>query len=303
MDESRIPHSSATPPSRLYLPKLHDAPATILEHLLMRFPNVAPDTWRDRVSQGLVTLSDGTTLREDSPYRHGLTVYYRRHIASEPAPVEDAPVVYRDDEIIVVDKPHGMPVTPAGTYVERSLLVLLQKSTGLTDLAAMHRLDLETAGLLLLTIKPASRPHYHRLFAEHIIEREYVAHALVPAPPAQPRWRIENRIERGEPWYRQHVVEGTPNAMTEIELVDVQDAIGRFRLFPVTGRKHQLRLHMASIGFPILGDPLYPIVTPNHPARLPLQLLACRLAFVDPLNGAPRSFRSSRQLQPRSDDA
>jgi len=284
-------------PSRLYLPKLADAPSTIFEHLLIRFPNVDPATWRSRVSQGLVTLSDGTTLREDSPYRHGLTVFYRKHVASEPAPAEEPLIVYRDDEIIIADKPHGIPVTPAGAYVERSLLALLQKNNELPDLAAMHRLDLETAGLLLLTIRPASRPHYHRLFAERTIEREYLALARVAVPPRQTRWRIETRIAPGEPWFRQHIVDGATNAITDIELIDVQDGIGRFRLFPSTGRKHQLRVHMASIGYPILGDPLYPAITTKNHTDPPLQLLARRLAFVDPLSGAPRSFESTRKLE------
>src|SRR5262245_46294777 len=101
----------ATRPSRLYLTKLADAPSTVFEHLLIRFPNVDPATWRSRVSQGLVTLSDGTTLREDSPYRHGLFVFYRKHVTAEPEPAEEPLTVYRDDEIIIADKPHGIPVT------------------------------------------------------------------------------------------------------------------------------------------------------------------------------------------------
>src|SRR5262245_28999157 len=286
----------ATRPSRLYLPKLDDAPSTIFEHLLIRFPNVDPATWRSRVSQGLVTLSDGTTLREDSPYRHGLTVFYRKHVDSEPPPAEEPLIVYRDDEIIVVDKPHGIPVTPAGPYVERSLLALLQRAEDLPDLAAMHRLDPETAGLVLFTIRPASRPHYHRLFAERIIEREYIALASVAVRPTQTRWHIENRLGPGEPWFRQHVVDGAANAITDIEVIDVQAGIGRFRLSPLTGRKHQLRVHMASIGYPILGDPLYPAINTKLPTDPPLQLLARHLSFVDPLTGVPRNFESARKL-------
>ena len=127
------------------------------------------------MAQGQVTLSDGMPLREDSPYHHGLTVFYRKEVPSEPPPAEQPLVVYRDDEILIVDKPHGMPVTPSGNHVERSLLVCLQRSTGLPDLAPMHRLDRDTAGLVLFTIKPSARAHYHRLFAEGRVEREYLA--------------------------------------------------------------------------------------------------------------------------------
>src|ERR1700741_5151572 len=146
-----------TRPSRLYLPKFDPAPATIFESLLARFPQVDAAVWRARVSQGLVTLSDGTTLRQDSPYRHGIFVFYRKEVASEPPPLEEPQIVYRDDHILVVDKPHGMPVTPSGQHVERSLVVLLQRRTGLPDVAPIHRLDHETAGLVLCAIKPEAR--------------------------------------------------------------------------------------------------------------------------------------------------
>ena len=284
-------------PSRLYLPKLESPPATIFEHLLARFPQVHRDIWNARVSRGLVTLSDGAALREDSPYRHGITVFYRKEVPTEPAPIEEALIVYRDEDIIVADKPHGMPVTPAGEYLERSLLVRLQKSTGLATLAAMHRLDRETAGLLLLTIQPAARGQYHRLFSEGTIQREYLAVAHILAAPNRKHWRVENRIEPGEPWYRQRIVEGPPNAITEIELLELQERAGFFRLVPESGKKHQLRVHMTSIGFPIVGDPFYPTVREKQEGDPPLQLLARRLAFIDPLSGAPRSFTSARELR------
>src|SRR5262249_6879520 len=118
-------------PSRLYLPKLQSPPATIFEHLIARFPHTPPHVWRTRVAHGLVTLSDGAALQEDSPYRHGLMVFYRREVPQEPDALEEPCVVYRDEEILVVDKPHGMPVTPVGEYLERSLLIWLERSTGL----------------------------------------------------------------------------------------------------------------------------------------------------------------------------
>ena len=280
--------SMQTRPSRLYLPKFDSAPRTIFEFLLARFPQVNTNTWRERISHGLVTLSDGSKLREDSPYRHGLTVFYRKEVPSEPAPAEEPVVIYRDEEILVVDKPHGMPVTPSGEYVERSLFVYLQKRTELPDLAPIHRLDRETAGLVLLTINTSARAHYHRLFAEARILREYVAVAHIALPLTGTRWRIENRIERGEPWFRQRIVDGPINAITDIELIDSRQDYGRFRLFPKTGRKHQLRLHMTSIGCPIVGDPFYPNV--RQEADPPMQLIANRLAFVDPLTSEARSF-------------
>ncbi len=280
-------------PSRLYLPKFDAAPPTIFEYLLARFPQVDATIWRERVSQGLITLSDGTTLREDSPYRHGISVFYRKEVASEPPTLEEPQIVYRDDDILVVDKPHGMPVTPSGQHLERSLFVRLQRSTGLPDLAPMHRLDRETAGLVLFAIKPAARANYHRLFAEGNVEREYLAWAHTTSPVEKTHWRIENRMERGEPWFRQRIVDGSANAITEIELIELREGLGRFRLFPKTGRKHQLRVHMASIGCPIVGDPFYPIIWEKREGDPPLQLIARRLAFIDPLTGAALSFIST----------
>ena len=295
--ENDLARGTHTRPSRLYLAKIESPPATILEHLCARFPQIQPRIWRARVSRGLVTLSDGTALGMDSPYRHGITVFYYKEVPSEPAPLEEPLVVYRDEEILVADKPHGMPVTPAGQHVERSLLVRLERSTGLATLAPMHRLDRETGGILLLTIKPDARAHYHRLFAERMIEREYLAVAHIIDAPNRTHWRVKNRMESGDPWYRQRIVEGPANAITEIELIDLQGNAGLFRLIAHTGRKHQLRVHMASIGFPIVGDPFYPEIREKQDEDPPLQLLARRLAFIDPLSGAPRSFTSVRELR------
>ena len=248
------------------------------------------------MANGLVTASDGTTVREDSRYRHGITVFYRKEVLSEPDPLEEEVIVYRDDEILAVDKPHGMLVTPAGDHLERALLVRLQRRTGLADLAPMHRLDRETAGIILFTINTAARGSYQRLFAERTIEREYLAVAEVPDAPKCEQWHVENRMEAGDPWYRQRIVDGLPNSITRIELLDLRDGTGLFRLRPETGKQHQLRVHMASIGFPISGDPLYPKITEKRDGDPPLQLLANRLAFIDPLSGTPRNFTASRKL-------
>jgi tRNA pseudouridine32 synthase/23S rRNA pseudouridine746 synthase len=285
-----------TRPSRLYLPKFVGSPKTIFEYLIARFPQVNAAVWHERVSKGLVTLSDGTKLNEQSAYRHGLTVFYRKHVPSEPPLLEEPLIVYRDDEIIVVDKPHGIPVTPCGQHIERSLFIRLQRITELPDLAPVHRLDLDTAGLVLFTVRAATRAHYHRLFAEGRIEREYLAIAHVDSQPNRTHWCIENRVEAGEPWFLQRISDGQVNAITEIEWLDSASGLGHFRLFPKTGKRHQLRLQMASIGFPIVGDRLYPMIRKKHDGEPPLQLLAKRLTFIDPLSGAPRSFTSPRNL-------
>ena len=289
--------STPTRPSRLYLPKFDSSPQTIFEYLLARFPQISANIWRERVARGLITLSDGTRLEEHSPYRHGLTVFYRREVRFEPAQSEEPSIIYQDDEIMVVDKPHGMPVTPSGEHVERSLLIKLQRMTGLVDLDPIHRLDRETAGIVLFTIRTAARAHYHRLFAEGRVQREYFAIAHLHLPPLERHWLIQNRLEAGRPWYRQRIVEGPVNAITEIELQEVSAGLGRFRLLPKTGKKHQLRVHMTSIGCPIVGDPFYPTVQERHDDDPPMQLLASSLSFVDPLTHRHHHFNSARTLQ------
>src|SRR2546427_9395786 len=219
--QSATTRKSQTRPSGIYLPKREFPTPTIFEHLLARFPQVQPLVWRARVSGGLLTLRDGSPLREDSPYRHGIFVFYRKEVPSEPEPREEALVIYRDKNILIVDKPHGMPVTPAGQHLERSLLVRLERSTGLSTLAAMHRLDRETAGLLLLTSNTAVRAAYHRLFSERTIEREYMAVAHIVNATTQRHWRGGNRKETGEAGVCQQNVGGPAGALTPIELLEV----------------------------------------------------------------------------------
>jgi tRNA pseudouridine32 synthase/23S rRNA pseudouridine746 synthase len=282
--------------SRVYLPRLDPAPSTIFEYLIARFPQIPADVWRSRLARHVITGADGSIVREDSPYRHGMTVFYPREVPGEPPAADEEVIIYQDSHLLVVDKPHGMVVTPAGDHLERSLLVRLEKRTGLTTLAPMHRLDRDTAGLLLFTTDRESRGPYHQLFAQRLIQREYLALAHVAGAPQCAEWLVANRIEAGTPWFRRQIVEGPANAVTRIELLEVRsEGVGLFFLKPETGRKHQLRLHMASLGFPIVGDPLYPEIT--DPQSGPLQLLASRLEFIDPLTGSSRSFSSVRQLQ------
>lgn len=263
--------------SRLYLRKLESPPATILEHLIAHFPKISAQTWRDRIARGMVT-TNGTPVEESSPYRHGLTLEYEREMPEEPAALASESIVYQDDEILVADKPHGMPVTPAGDYVKRSLLFRLQQQTGCSELSPIHRLDRETAGLVLFSVNAASRARYHRLFEKNQVEREYLAVAQLPKTN-QREWIVENRIAAGTPWFTQRIVAGGVNAITAIELIETHEHVGLFRLKPQTGKKHQLRVHMTSIGAPIVGDPYYPEVREKSSDEPPLQLLACRLAF------------------------
>lgn len=295
MDEARERSSRAAQASRVTLPKADPAPATVLEFLSARFPRIKD--WDSRMARGLV-LADGQPLAVSASYRPGLEVTYFREVAEEaPIPFE-ARILHRDEHLLVADKPPFLPVVPAGGFVRETLLARLQAETGIADLAPLHRLDRETAGLVLFSVDPATRGAYAGLFAGRGIVKTYEAVSEAPVEPAQREWRVENRIEAGEPFFRMAIVEGSPNARSDIRLLEWKDGRARFEIRPETGRKHQIRLHMQAIGYPILNDRFYPELLPEGPPDFehPLQLLASRLEFTDPISGEPRRFESEQTL-------
>ncbi|WP_343653045.1 pseudouridine synthase [Stenotrophomonas sp.] len=282
-------------PSRLQLPP-GDWP-TLLDGLCARFPRIDRGQWLDRFGRGRVQDTQGRALAADQPWQVGLEIVYFREVSAEPVIPFSETVLYQDAHLLVADKPHYLPVTPAGGYVRETLLARLVARTGNPDLVPLHRLDRLTAGLVLFSQRPDSRDAYQRLFRERRIEKIY--EALAPALPGLPfpQQRL-SRIVPGEPFFRMAEVAGEANARTQVEVIADDGAVWHYRLRPQTGRKHQLRVHMAALGAPILGDDLYPQLQPStDPLQAPpLQLLARALAFQDPLSGEPRVFRSERSL-------
>ncbi|MFD4542313.1 pseudouridine synthase [Streptomyces bauhiniae] len=287
-------------PVRVRLP-VNGAWATVREHLVARMTGAGPGTVEAMFHAGAVVGADGLPVAPDAPYRPGMFVWFHRELPPEvpvPFPVE---VVYRDEHIVVADKPHFLATTPRGSHVSETLLARLRHDLGLPGLGAAHRLDRLTAGLVLFTVRPAERGAYQSLFRDRRVHKEY--EALAPHDPELELPRtVRSRIlkERGVLAARE--VEGEPNAVTRVEITEhrERDGLARYRLLPTTGQTHQLRVHLNSLGVPILGDPLYPEVAPvTAPGdfRRPLQLLARRLEFTDPLTGARHSFVSGRTLR------
>lgn len=283
----------APAPSRLQLPP-GDWPS-LLDGLCARFPRIDRAQWADRFARGRVQDAQGRALAPDQAWQVGLEIVYFREVADEPAiPFAEA-VVHQDAHLLVADKPHFLPVTPAGGYVRETLLARLVARTGNRDLVPLHRLDRLTAGLVLFSTRPDSRDAYQRLFRERRIEKVY--EALAPGLPELPfPLERQTRLVPGEPFFRMAEEPGEPNARTRIEVIDGTGPVWRYRLHPVTGRKHQLRVHMAALDAPILGDDLYPELHADAPADAPLQLLAKELAFDDPLTGERRTFASGLSL-------
>jgi len=269
----------------------------LLEGLCARFPRIDRGQWQDRFARGRVRDAQGRALAADHPWQVGLEIHYFREVVDELViPFQEA-ILHVDAHLLVADKPHFLPVTPAGGYVQQTLLARLVARTGNPDLVPLHRLDRLTAGLVLFSTRPGTRDAYQRLFRERRIVKTY--EAIAPALPGQ-AFPLErhSRLVPGEPFFRMAEAPGEPNARTRIEVIDGEGPWWRYRLHPETGRKHQLRVHMAALGAPIRGDDLYPeLNTAGQGDAAPaLQLLAKALAFEDPLTGESRQFRSQLAL-------
>ncbi|GAB3332445.1 pseudouridine synthase [Marilutibacter aestuarii] len=284
-----------TPPSRLQLP-----PGTwpsLIDGLCARFPRVPRAEWASRFARGRVQDAAGHALAPGLAYRPGMEVLYYREVADEPRIPFEARIVHQDAHLLVADKPHFLPVTPAGGFVAQTLLARLRASTGLDTLVPLHRIDRGTAGLVMFSVEPATRARYQTLFPGRRIEKTY--EALAPPPTGRMPASRHSRIEAGEPFFRMREVDGPPNSETHIEVLARESPdTWRYRLRPVTGRKHQLRVHMAALGAPILNDPFYPDLLPasGHDFSRPLKLLARSLRFLDPIDGRERVFESDRTL-------
>jgi len=264
---------------------------SLLDGLCAHFPAVPRAVWLDRMARGRVLGDEGEALRPETPYRVGREVHYYREVADEPRIPFEERVLHLDEHLLVADKPHFLPVVPSGVHVHETLLARLIRRTGNADLVALHRIDRETAGLVLFSTNPKTRAIYQALFPERRIEKAY--EAMAPALPGLEFPSVHrSRMVPGEPFFRMREVAGEPNSETRIEVIERGDTWWRYALQPVTGRKHQLRVHMAALGAPIRNDPLYPEVRYREAGDFdaPLQLVAKSVAFVDPVSGESRRF-------------
>lgn len=267
--------------------RLHGGP--VLAELAGRFGARAAAL----VRAGEVVDADGAIVDDATVLPAGSSVYLYRDLPDEVPVPFDIPVLYRDDAIVVVDKPHFLATMPRGRHVAQTALVRLRCSLGLPELSPAHRLDRLTAGVLLFTTRRELRGSYQTLFARGLVRKTYLARAAVDPALVLPRV-IRSRIIKRRGQLQAVIEPGEPNAET---LVELQSPDGLYRLTPRTGRTHQLRVQMASLGLPIIGDPLYPNVidVADHDFSTPLQLLAHRIEFDDPVTGSHREFVSSRE--------
>lgn len=286
-----LPTRAGVSPSCVGLPAGHWP--TITDFLIERFPAISREVWLQRMQDGLVADEFGAAVTPARAYRGHMRLYYYRALDEEPRIPFEETLLYQDEHLVVADKPHFLPVTPSGPYLQQTLLVRLKNRLGIDGLIPIHRIDRETAGLVLFSVRPAERDAYQALFRQRSVSKLYEAMAPWRSDLPFPITR-KSRIVEDEPFFRQLEVPGQPNSETCIDVLEIRGDKARYALSPVTGKKHQLRVHMNALGIPILNDRMYPPVspTPGDDYRLPLQLLAKSIAFTDPVTGQARQFRS-----------
>lgn len=292
---------SGISPSKVFLPSDDKNHRTVLDFLMHQFPAISKDEWISRFHDGLILDADEIPLEISADYRPNSWVYYFRRVeAEEIIPFEEV-ILYQDEHLLIADKPHFLPVTPGGHYLQETLLVRLRNKTGIETLSPIHRIDRETAGLVAFSKHPEGRNSYQALFRDKAVTKIY--EAIAPHRPEQRhRFPLEyaSRIEESDIFIQMREVSGEPNSNSVIELIELAGSWARYRLHLGSGKKHQLRVHMNALGLPIKNDQIYPVLKPHVTVGKnfdePLQLLAKELAFMDPLTKKQHHFKSSREL-------
>lgn len=283
--------------SKVFLPQNISAP-TIFEYLCQHFSHIQASEWQQRFADQLIYAADGDILSIESHYTPNSHIFYYRFLAQETHVPFQHEILYENEHLLVVDKPHFLTMTPTGQYVQETLLVRLKKQTGNQDLTPIHRLDRETAGVVLFSKKPESRGIYQQLFADRKVQKIYHAIAAYDLKMTFPR-TVQLHLEKGQPFYTMQINSEKPqNSETLIELLEQNQHYAKYQLKPKTGKQHQLRVHLNYLSIPILNDPFYPVVA--HKAdddfEQPLQLLAKEIYFIDPVLNQEMHFNSKFEL-------
>ena len=303
---SPLPMRHGVSASRVWLPKVGDYKNstekygtwnTLLEFLIERFPFIGEEILIERLERGHIVSHTGQTFTPESPYQAEIFLFYYREIPNEPEIPFTEEILFKDEHIIVVDKPHFIPVTPSGRYVRESLLARLKHHYQNEDISPIHRLDRETAGVMLFSCNAEIRGAYQYLFQQREVKKTY--QAIAKRGDLSYPLTYKSRITQSEEtFFIMREEAGEANSETSLDIIETKGGMARYHLAPVTGRQHQLRVHMMSLGTPILNDPFYPELLPSkgEDYSAPLQLLAKTIEFIDPLTNKKRVFESKQTL-------
>ena len=294
-------NSEGVSASRVFLPA-DQAHPNLLQFFIAQFPHIQASEWEQRFDQSLILDIEGQPLSASDPYQPNTHLMYFRRLAREPEIPFEEQILFQDEHILVADKPHFLPVTPSGLYLHQTLLNRLKKKTGIQTLSPIHRIDRDTAGLVIFSVNPDERAQYQNLFRDRTVKKIY--EAIAPCSDeliSQLPMVYQSRLEESEHFLQMEEVEGEPNADTLIELIQIKQPWAKYRLTPGSGKKHQLRCHLNVLNVPIKHDQIYPTLTPYQEYDLdvskPLQLLAKEISFLDPVTKKPRSFMSQKTLE------
>jgi tRNA pseudouridine32 synthase/23S rRNA pseudouridine746 synthase len=270
---------------------------TVIDFFKEQYPQVDAATWRARMAKGQVMDETGRRVDAETAFRVGACIFYYRELENEKTIPFKEQVLYQDEHILVADKPHFLPVIPSGKFLHETLLVRLRKQCMTEDLAPIHRLDRETAGVVLFSLNRKTRGHYTSLFRNRKVRKVYEALAPSLEESSFPITR-RSRVVQAEPFFRMKEVPGEANSETHISVISNLENLSLYQLLPHTGRKHQLRVHLAALGIPVVNDKLYPALIPSDDADFsqPLKLLAKSISFRDPLSGREHYFESRTRL-------
>mgnify|MGYP002629125619 CR=1 FL=1 len=311
------------------------SPGTIAHFLAQQFPAISAHEWSHRMAAGLVVDEHGVAVTPTRAFEAGLRIYYYRALETEPRIPFDEVILFQDEQLVVVDKPHFLPVIPSGRYLQETLLVRLKRKLSIDTLVPIHRIDRGTAGVIVFSVQESTRGKYQQLFATRDVRKTYEAIAPINHALNFPLTH-ESCLAPDEHFMRMKEIAGEANSQTHFEMIreltapctnqlaptgartlasplapmpshsiasTLAPSFALYRLRPITGRKHQLRVHCAALEIPIVNDPMYPTFLPK-PARdapedfsKPLQLIARTIEFTDPITGAARAFTSARQLE------
>ena len=270
---------------------------TVIDFFNEQYPHVNATTWKARMAKGQVRDETGRRVDAETAFRVGACIFYYRELENEKIIPFREQVLYQDEHILVADKPHFLPVIPSGRFLHETLLVRLRKQRATEALVPIHRLDRETAGVVLFSLNRKTRGEYTSLFRNRRIRKVYEALAPTLEDSNFPITR-RSRVVQGEPFFRMKEISGEANSETQISVISTKGSLSLYQLLPLTGRKHQLRLHLAGLGIPVINDKLYPSLTPSADDDFsrPLKLLAKSISFRDPLSGRDHYFESGITL-------
>jgi len=291
--------------SRVWLPKDEQGDwLTVLDFLEERFPYITREIIKERMSRGDIVDPTGKPFDKNTLYRSEIFLFYYREIPNEAKIPFKEKILFINENIIVVDKPHFIPVTPTGRYVKESLLARLKHHYQNEEISPIHRLDRETAGIVMFTCKPEVRGAYQSLFQKRQVDKTYEAIASLTSSDSITFPLVhKSRIIKSEPFFIMREDLDAPkeryNSETEISILEIKNDLAKYQLKPITGKQHQLRVHMMSLEIPILNDPFYPKLLPckGEDYSSPLQLLAKSIAFIDPVTAEERYFESLQTLK------